>query len=170
MPLIKDGKPVNTDHWQAFDDATVVDAETHIIVSLERWQAERDILIKSGLRLGVRLNAADQASDLADDVRHLELITVAFPAIGDGRGYSIGRLLRQRHHYSGELRAVGPIVRDQFPLLQRCGFNAVVARDHAEANAWPDAVAAITVAYQPDVLSDNKSDLDEVQPSLVAAA
>ena len=73
---------------------------------------------------------------------------VEFPAIGDGRGYTTGRLLRERYGFSGELRAVGPLVRDLFPFLHRCGFDAIEARDEIEAAAWRQAVGAITVAYQ----------------------
>lgn len=170
MPLIRNGRPIPADVWTALDDAEAIGAHSHILVSLERWRAEGRELVKTGRRLGVCLDSGHQAADLADEVRHLDLITVEFPAIGDGRGYSIGRLLRQRHHYSGEMRAVGPIVRDQFPLLQRCGFDAVSARDEAEAAAWDTAIGAISIAYQPDARGQATPNLFDTRQSLVAAA
>jgi len=170
MSLIKHGERVADDYWHFLADNEDVGDYRHIVVSLDRWQREADTLVKSGIVLGVQLGSSHQAADLADDVRHLELVSVEFPTIADGRGYTIGRMLRQRFHFSGELRAVGPIVRDQFPLLHRCGFDAVDARDDAEAAAWDIAVDAISVAYQPDVQSDHKSDADDQIETLVAAA
>ena len=37
----------------------------------------------------------------------IPLIAIRFPVFTDGRGYSLARLLRGRHGYAGELRAVG---------------------------------------------------------------
>ena len=44
------------------------------------------------------------------------VIAVNFPKFGDGRGYSIARLLRERYGYQGELRAVGEVARDHLQL------------------------------------------------------
>jgi len=49
---------------------------------------------------------------------------VNFPKFGDGRGYSIARLLRERYGYQGELRAVGQVGRDHLYYLESCGFDA----------------------------------------------
>lgn len=56
-------------------------------------------------------------------------IDIEFPKFGDGRGYSIARLLRERHGYRGELRAVGHITRDLLFFLESCGFDAFELRD-----------------------------------------
>ena len=47
-------------------------------------------------RLGVRLSPADRVEELVDELPHLDLIAVEFPSPGEGRGYSQGRLLRER--------------------------------------------------------------------------
>jgi hypothetical protein len=54
----------------------------------------------------------------------------------DGRGYSIGRLLRDRYAYRGELRAVGDVLRDQCSRLP----NADSMRSHSRGDR--DAAAA----------------------------
>ena len=73
-----------------------------------------------------------------------------FPSPGDGRGYTQGRLLRQRYGFTGELRAVGAGVRqDLVFLLARCGFDAF---ELAAGEDWPRpsrACARFDVAYQP---------------------
>lgn len=56
-------------------------------------------------------------------------VEVNFPKFGDGRGYSIARLLRTRHGYRGELRAVGHITRDLLFFLESCGFDAYELRE-----------------------------------------
>lgn len=56
-------------------------------------------------------------------------VEVHFPKFGDGRGFSIARLLRERFGYKGELRAVGQITRDHLYYLQRVGFDAYELRE-----------------------------------------
>jgi uncharacterized protein (DUF934 family) len=62
--------------------------------------------------------------DLQPWLDRLALIRVAFPAMADGRGFSIARRLRAMG-YSGRLRAVGPLVADQFRAARRVGFDEV---------------------------------------------
>jgi uncharacterized protein (DUF934 family) len=57
------------------------------------------------------------------------VIAVDFPKFTDGRGYSIARFLRDRHRFTGELRAIGDVLRDQLFALAECGFDAFVLRD-----------------------------------------
>ena len=147
-PLIRNGERV-VDTWIAIADNEQVLQYGPVIVSLERWRAERDKLIATGQPLGVRLASHHTAEDIAADLVHLNLVAVEFPAIADGRGYTVGRMLRERHGFVGEIRAVGPLVRDVFAFLVRSGFDAVEARDETAADAWNEAVGAITVAYQP---------------------
>jgi len=46
------------------------------------------------------------------------VIAIAFPKFGDGRGFSTARLLRDRYDYTGELRAIGDVFRDQFFFMR----------------------------------------------------
>lgn len=147
MPIIKNGVVID-DPWIVIADDAPLPVSCPVIVSLTRWLAERDALRARNGLVGVRLRSAELAEDIAADLEHLSLVAIEFPTIGAGRGYTTGRLLRERYGFSGELRAVGPLVRDLFPFLRRCGFDAVEARDEVEAAAWRQAVGAITVAYQ----------------------
>ena len=147
MPIIKNGVVIK-DPWIVIADDAPLPASQPVIVSLARWLAEGEALRGRNGLLGVRLRSAELAEDIAADLEHLSLVAIEFPSIGDGRGYTTGRLLRERYGFTGELRAVGALVRDLFPFLRRCGFDAVEARDEIEAAAWRQAVGAITVAYQ----------------------
>jgi uncharacterized protein (DUF934 family) len=66
----------------------------------------------------------------------------------DGRHFSSARLLRERYAYTGEIRAIGDVARDQLFFMQRCGFDAYAIR----ADRCPvDALQSLTdfsVTYQ----------------------
>jgi uncharacterized protein (DUF934 family) len=147
MPLIKDGRRVD-DLWVAVADDAPLPAGRPVIVSLKRWQAEHDLLVERDAPVGVRLKSNELAETIAADAGRLGLIALEFPGFRDGRAYSTARLLRERHRFRGELRAVGQVLRDQFLFMQRCGFDAFEVSD-AQADAWPAAIAEFSVFYQP---------------------
>jgi len=94
------------------------------------------------------LEPTDDPAAFADRVAGLRVVAVNFPKYGDGRGYSIGRLLRERHGYKGELRAVGEVARDHLQLMAECGFDAFQLREGEDVQ---DALAAFddfSDAYQ----------------------
>jgi uncharacterized protein (DUF934 family) len=70
------------------------------------------------------LSATDEVEALAPHLDGVHWIVIEFAKIGEGRGYSQARMLRQRYGYPHELRARGAIKRDQLFLLARCGFDA----------------------------------------------
>ena len=67
----------------------------------------------------------------------LGMIRVAFPAMTDGRGFSLARRLRAMG-YKGRLRAAGPLVADQFRAAQRVGFDEIELPE-ALAERQPEA-------------------------------
>ena len=152
MPILKHGKIID-DNWQNLADDDVLPETGQVIVSLTRWLAAQTELIDSQLSLGVRITGDVDVSTIVSDLNYFDLVAVNFPGIADGRGYSQARLLRHRYGFLGELRATGPLVRDVFVALERVGFDAIEARDNAEAEAWSEAVARITVRLQPDANS-----------------
>src|SRR5688500_1997800 len=77
----------------------------------------------------VRLEPTDDPAAVADRIARAARVEVNFPKFGDGRGYSIARLLRERHGYRGELRAVGHITRDLLYFMERVGFAAYELRE-----------------------------------------
>ena len=104
------------------------------IVPLAFWLAHRDALLARG-DIGVWLAPDDDPAALGADVGALPVIAVDFPPFTDGRGYSIGRLLRDHHGFAGELRAIGDVLRDQLFALAECGFDAFVIRADRDAAA-----------------------------------
>ena len=79
------------------------------------------------------LEPTDDPALLAGALAAVRVIAVNFPKFGDGRGYSIARLLRERYGYQGELRAVGEVARDHLHAMAQCGFDAFELREGEDA-------------------------------------
>ena len=99
----------------------------------------------------VRLGPADDPAAFAARLAVATRVEVEFPKFGDGRGFSIGRLLRERHGYRGELRAVGQITRDHLQALERCGFDAFELRQGEDANEALAGFEPFSESYQGSV-------------------
>ena len=96
----------------------------------------------------VRLEPSDDPAAVADRVARAARVEVNFPRFGDGRGYSIARLLRERHGYRGELRAVGQVARDHLYFMERCGFDAFLLRDGEDPHEALRGFEDFSAAYQ----------------------
>ncbi|MEO5375447.1 MAG: DUF934 domain-containing protein [Alphaproteobacteria bacterium] len=147
MPLIKNGALAD-DPWTTVDDAEPLPPGP-VILSLRRFQAERERLRGLGVPLGLRLGNAEPVAVLVPDLDAVRLVALEFPSLADGRAFSQARLLRERHGFRGELRATGAVLRDQVFFMKRCGFDSFVLpadRDPGEAIA---ALTEFSVAYQP---------------------
>jgi uncharacterized protein (DUF934 family) len=99
----------------------------------------------------LRLEPSDDPASFVDRLGAVQRIEVNFPKFGDGRGYSIARLLRERYGYKGELRAVGQITRDHLFFMESCGFDAFLLRDGEDAEDALQAFEDFSDAYQASV-------------------
>jgi uncharacterized protein (DUF934 family) len=154
MALIKDRK-LAVDNWQllepAADGSVSIPDAGDIIVPLALWRASRERLIARGARLGLWLAGDDDPAGIAEDLPHLDVIAVQFTSFTDGRGYSTGRLLRQRYGWTRELRAIGDVQRDQIFYLARCGFDAFSLRAGEDVATALQAFEDFGDAYQTAV-------------------
>ena len=96
----------------------------------------------------VVLEPTDDPRSLAERLPGLKLIAVNFPKYGDGRGYSIARLLRERYGYKGELRAIGVVARDHLQLMAQCGFDSFQLREGEDAQAALAGLEDFGESYQ----------------------
>lgn len=120
-----------------------------VIVGWARWRRERDALRARRGRLGVRVPPDVKAEVVAADAEGLAVIAIEFPKLGDGRGYSTARLLRERHRYAGELRAIGNVLRDQLQAMARCGISAFEIDPSKSVEAALSGLSDFSVLYQP---------------------
>lgn len=154
MPLIKhgpDGPTRADDPWTrwADDDVDAVAGDEPLIVSLPQWQDHRERLAGRNAPVGVFVTSDESPEDVADDLDNFDLICLDFPAFTDGRAYSSARLLRDRLSYTGELRAVGNVLRDQALFMVRCGFDTFEVADDNAVDGFAKALTEIGIWYQP---------------------
>jgi len=150
------GREVVADDWSvlrlAEGDApeSVVVPEGKVIVPLTVWLAQKDSLAARA-ELGVWIAADERFEALKGEAERFAVIAVDFPKFSDGRGYSIAYNVRKRLGYSGELRAIGDVLRDQLFSMSRVGFNAYATRQDRSIH---DALKGLTVfseTYQASV-------------------
>jgi uncharacterized protein (DUF934 family) len=96
----------------------------------------------------LRLEPADDPAKLEADLFEASRVEVHFPKFGDGRGYSLARLLRQRYGYTGELRAVGQFTRDHLAFMERVGFDAFELREGEDAEEALASFGDFSAWYQ----------------------
>lgn len=153
MPkIIRNGEIVD-DQWITLgpEDAAPIPSATEapfLMVSLKVWQAQRDALLARDGQLGLLLETNDEPAPIGADVARFDVIAIHFANFTDGRGYSLGRLLRERYRYSGELRAVGDVLQDQLFYLKRSGFNAFAIRADKSIDAALKSLNDFSETYQ----------------------
>lgn len=94
------------------------------------------------------LVATDDPLVLEGKLDGVTLIAVDFAKFSDGRGLSSAALLRKRLAYTGELRAVGDVARDQLFQMARCGFDAFELRDGQDVDDALKAFSDYGEVYQ----------------------
>lgn len=146
MPLIKGGAFVEDTFITVADDAPMPLNGT--IVSLARFQAERETLLARNSKLGVRLKSSESPEALGLDVHRLSVIVLEFPFFKDGRPFSWARILRTRMNYEGEIRATGHFLDDQIAFATRVGFDAFEVPNGFTLNRYTRALSEMSYVYQ----------------------
>ena len=124
------------------------------LLTLLQWRGVRSHW-PEGMPVGVLLANDLEVTEIVDDLPRLALVTLQFPKWVDGRAYSQAKLLRSRYRYAGQVRAIGAVLVDMLPLLQRTGFDAVVMRADQSRDAAERALGFFRGHYQGDAL-DNR--------------
>jgi uncharacterized protein (DUF934 family) len=148
MRVIKD-EVILEDNWRLIADDEYLPEAGDIIVSYARWQHERELLTSRSGKLGICINGDVKPSALVADLPYFALIALEFPKFVDGRCFSHARLLRERYHFAGELRAIGDVWRDQLFYMRRCGIDSFAVREDKDMQDALKAFSEYTVTYQP---------------------
>lgn len=153
--LIKN-RAVVADPWTLVKSASALEdiapfAEQALIVPLPFWLEHKQALAQRAAKSAVWLDSHELPSALGQDIASLELIALNFPGFADGRPYSSARELRNNLKYSGELRAIGDVLRDQLFYMSRCGFDAFLLREDQNVEIALQAFDDFKEAYQVSV-------------------
>jgi uncharacterized protein (DUF934 family) len=161
MATLIHGETIANDSWHPLEggaarwltvaeDGFVPDFPKHadLIAPVALVQARGSDLLDRFGRTGVVLEPHEDPAAIACVLEHLALVAVRFPKFGDGRGYSIARLLRERYGYRGELRAVGDVLRDQLLFMKRSGFDSFSLRDDQDPDEAIAAFRELSEEYQ----------------------
>ncbi|MER0215982.1 MAG: DUF934 domain-containing protein [Nitrosomonas sp.] len=153
MDMIIKNKAIVADDWTVLrlqeqeTPENVIVAAGKVIVPLQVWQAQRAAL-QDRKEIGVWLASDERPEELKGDIEKFSVIAVDFPKFSDGRGYSIAFNLRARLGYSGELRAIGDVLRDQLFYLQRVGFDAFAPRPDRKIEDVIKGLSDFSEVYQ----------------------
>lgn len=151
--MIIKNKAIIADDWMVLrlgehdvaESVTVVHGK--VIVPLQVWLKQRDTL-QQRAEIGVWLASDERPETLRDDIQKFTVIAVDFPRFSDGRGYSIAFNLRKRLGYTGELRAIGDVLRDQLFYMQRVGFDAFAPRSDRSIEDALKGLSDFSEVYQ----------------------
>ena len=96
--------------------------------------------------LGAIVPVEADLDSLFPQLHAADAIAINFAATGDGRGFSVAAALRDRG-WCRPIRAVGPLIPDQFAFALACGFDQVEISDDQLARQpvkqWQNALASI---------------------------
>ena len=95
--LIKSGAYAQDGFAPVTDDTPL--PEGAVLVSLARFQKDRETLLARNTPIGIRLQSSENPELLGADVNHFSLIALEFPKFRDGRAFSWARILRTRLGY-----------------------------------------------------------------------
>jgi uncharacterized protein (DUF934 family) len=157
QPLIRivDGVPrIVEDGWTLLEDGAAWDGRGGQLLPLKLALAHASQLAQAR-PIGVWLAPSDEPADAVELFDRIDLIGVRFPAFTDGRGYSTAALLRSRHRWRGELRAVGDVLQDQLFFLRRVGFDSFALRADRDPRQALAAFSTFSDSYQASVIPDS---------------
>ena len=124
-------------------------SDVPLILTLDRLKAAGDEPVAQ--KLGLQVPNNTRLAELLPLFSRLALVSIEFPASGDGRGFSLGKALRDAG-YHGELRASGRLIADQYAYARGCGFDSVEVPDELAARQpeahWKAAANSLSLSYQ----------------------
>lgn len=158
MPLLKDGTMVE-DPWSIIEkDLPSPWPQRPVILSFELLSTIED-LNEFKYPLGVLFPCDQDVDNLKPYLNKLDLIALIFPTFKDGRAFSQARRIREKLKFTGELRATGKMLSDQYQFLIRTGFTTITIPDDSNLESWKKAMHQFKMAYQPSVLKEPREGL-----------
>ncbi len=137
MPkLIKDGKLFDND-WRLIDKEAGLeeinsDNDDKSLVPLALWLKNKELLSQQKDNIGIWFDSDESPLLLEEDANSFPVIALNFPVFRDGRSFSHAAILRQQLNFTGDLRAIGDVQRDQLSYMLSCGFSSFLVPEGAD--------------------------------------
>jgi len=148
--LVEGRAQILEDAWTVFEDGAGWNGEAEAIVPLATALAQPQRLL-AARPVGIWLSPTDEPAQVVPLLDSIDLIAVQFPKFGDGRGFSTAALLRTRHAWRGELRAIGDVLRDQLFFMKRVGFDSFALRADRSIEEAVASLSDFSDSYQGSV-------------------
>ena len=145
MPVLVKQLEIVEDPWTLIESRDESEPSAASILPFDVWA-------RTATGAGFWVEADADIEQFRDHLAGASVVAVKFPAFADGRGLSLGALVRSRCDYKGELRAFGDILPDLAQYLHRCGFDAFVVDNPRAAEVAIASIRSITDHYQASVL------------------
>ena len=142
---------ISKNEYFVVDDPTFVTKSTseHLIVTTSQWSDNKNTLLRKKKNIGIKLHSDESVVMIEEDINFFKIIQFHFLTFKDGRPFSEAKRLRNEFKYTGEIRASGHIIPDQYIFLLRCGFNSVEI-DSKNKKFWLECFKMDTgLYYQP---------------------
>ncbi|MGG4603910.1 DUF934 domain-containing protein [Paenalcaligenes sp. Me131] len=128
--------------WYPEQEGAAEQPASQRIIALENWEAYH---AETGeYAAGVWVNSYHNITELLPVLDKVQLVAIGFAQTRDGRGFTLAKLLRERHGFTGDIRAVGPLLPDQFVMLLQCGISSVASSTTFPATRWEEAAKTYT--------------------------
>ncbi|GAN87010.1 DUF934 domain-containing protein [Komagataeibacter intermedius] len=156
MPLLENGHIVD-DAWVTVTGDDPIPATGAVIVPFARL--EEGLARAGDTPLGVTIGPDVDVALLRPALPRLGLVAVTFTSFRDGRAFTQARALREHLSFTGEIRATGKPLPDQYEFMLRCGITTVQTERPEAVSVWQQAHEIISVAYQPSILHERAQGL-----------
>lgn len=147
--LMIHNKEITPARWSILPESIAPDGDGSII-PLAAWCALPEAVRQS---TGVLLEGWDDITGLSTDITAAPVIALNFPKFADGRCYSHAYRLRRVLGFTGDILAVGDVLRDQMPYMARCGIYSFYPREDQPLEGCLKQLGHFTKHYQYDHIS-----------------
>ena len=135
--IILKKKHEHKNHYKAIKEQDFLEKNIRngSILSISQWREVKNIVQEKKIDVAVEFNSSFCSLTDKDKISEATMVQINFETFKDGRPFTFAKILRKKHNFKGELRAVGHILPDQFVFLIRCGFDSVEIKEE-EKDAW----------------------------------
>lgn len=139
---------VAEDAFITLGEADPVPETGGVVLPLARLVVELEELGLDGRKIGALVTVDDDLDRLLPHLPRLAVVALRFDKYRDGRSYTTAVLLRSRHGFTGELRAVGDVLVEEATQMIRCGFDSFSVADESSAQQWMAKAQSHRHVYQ----------------------